>query len=347
MPSPNASAGPPPVGIDRTEAFGTAGQRWQDGRATRSGKDDVMRFMRVGPVDSERPVVVTDGTAYDLTPVTADIDGDFFARGGIEMTRRALSTRSLRPIEIQGERIGAPVARPQAVVCVGHNYSALTSECGLTPPDELVVSLKHPNSIVGPFDDIRIPPGAQRVDWEVELAVIIARRAAYLDSDEEALACIAGVTIANDVCERSHSSVNSGGQWSKAKSAPTFNPLGPALVTLDSIPDLQDLRLTCDVNDEARQDATTADMVFGVAELIRMISHYLTLEPGDVVNTGTPEGVALSGRFPYLNSGDVVELAIEGLGRQRQVLVATPARVPVITIDDEPEPRRPTRGNDD
>lgn len=306
-----------------------------------------MRFMRVGAVDSERPVVVADGTAYDLTPVTADIDGDFLSRGGIEMTRRALATRSLRSIEIQGERIGAPVARPQAVVCVGQNYAALIAELGLAPPDDPVVFLKHPNSVVGPFDDVRIPPGAEQVDWEVSLAVVIGRRAAYLETDEEALACIAGVTIANDVSERSRQLIHAGGQWSKGKSAPTFNPLGPALVSLDAIPDLQDLRLTCNVNGQARQDATTADMLFPVAPLVRMISHYLTLEPGDVVNTGTPEGVALSGRFPYLTDGDVVELAIEGLGRQRQVLVATPARAPHVSTDDEPEPRRQGRDNNE
>ena len=293
-----------------------------------------MRLMRVGPFGSERPVVVSDGEAFDLTPVTPDVDGDFFVRGGLDLTRRALATRSLRPIELEGERIGAPVARPQAVVCVGHNYAALTDELGLASNDEVILFFKHPNSVVGPFDDVLIPPGAQRLDWEVELAVVIGARAAYLDSDEEALACIAGVTIANDVSERSLQMDNSGGQWSRGKSAPTFNPLGPALVPLDAIPDVQDLHLSSRVNGEPRQDASTADMVIGIAELIRRISHYVTLEPGDIVNTGTPEGVALSGRFPYLRDGDVVELEIDGLGRQRQRLVATPAREPLMpTLD--------------
>jgi len=285
-----------------------------------------MRFMRLGPYGSERPVVVHEGRTYDLTPVTSDIDGDFFMRDGLAMTRRALATRSLRPLEIGRERVGAPVARPQAVVCVGQNYATLSDELGLPAAKEPVIFLKHPNSIVGPYDDIRIPPGAECVDWEVELAVVMGAPAAYLESDEEALACIAGVTIANDVSERSLQMSNSGGQWAKGKSAPTFNPLGPALVPLEAVQDLQNLRLNTWVNGELRQDASTGDMLFDVASLIRRISHYLTLEAGDVVNTGTPGGVAHSGRFPYLRNGDVIEMEIDGLGRQRQRLVATPPR---------------------
>ncbi len=288
-----------------------------------------MRLMRIGPLGSERPVVVSDGQAFDLSPVTADIDGDYFARGGLRMTTAALAARSLRPIELGHERVGAPVARPQAVVCVGQNYPDLCTELGLPAPSDPVLFFKHPNAVVGAFDPIVIPPRAEQVDYEIELALVMGAQAAYLESDEEALACVAGVTIANDVSERSGMTSGANGQWSAGKSAPTFCPLGPSVVPLDSLAvvgDLADLRLQLHVNGELRQDASTAQMVFSVGELVRRISQFITLEPGDVVMTGTPGGVALSGRFPYLQVGDVVELEIEGLGRQRQRLVSPSTR---------------------
>lgn len=284
-----------------------------------------MRFMRIGVRGSERPVVVTpEGQLYDLSPVTADIDGDFLSGDGITKTRAALATRSLRRIEAGKDRIGAPIARPGAVICLGANYAAHAAESGIAPPAHPVVFFKHPNTVVGPFDEIRMPAGAEKLDWEVELALVIGRTAANLASDSEALDCVAGVTIANDVSERAFQLEISGGQWSKGKSAPTFCPVGPALVPIDQIPDVQDLRLQSWVNGDVRQDSTTADMIFNVASIVRALSQVMTLDPGDLVLTGTPEGVALSGRFPYLHDGDVVELAIDGLGEQRQRVTQGP-----------------------
>jgi 2,4-diketo-3-deoxy-L-fuconate hydrolase len=203
------------------------------------------------------------------------------------------------------------------------NYAAHAAESGSSPPSVPILFFKHPNTIVGPNDDVRIPLRAQKVDWEVELAVIIGRRASYLDSPDDALTYVAGFSVSNDVSERAFQIDESGGQWSKGKTAATFNPLGPVLVPADELHDVQDLRLWSTVNGESRQDSRTRDMIFPVTRLVYDLSQYLVLEPGDVINTGTPEGVALSGRFPYLVAGDVMELGIDDLGTQRQRLVPT------------------------
>ncbi|UED85567.1 fumarylacetoacetate hydrolase family protein [Streptomyces profundus] len=284
-----------------------------------------MRLMRVGEAGRERPVLVApDGPGYyDLRPVTDDIDGAFLA--ALSEDPGLLPELSLLPrTEIAGERVGPPVARPSAVVCVGQNYAAHAVESGAEPPKQPIIFYKSPNTVVGPSDDVLIPRGSLRTDWEVELAVVIGRRARYLGSVDEALAHVAGYTVSNDVSERAYQLDDSGGQWSKGKSCETFNPLGPALVTPDEVPDPQRLRLRSWVNGEPRQDSTTGDMIFSAAVLVHHLSQYLVLEPGDIINTGTPEGVALSGRFPYLAPGDVVELEIEGLGRQRSVLRPAP-----------------------
>ncbi|MFI7583515.1 fumarylacetoacetate hydrolase family protein [Kocuria sp. M1N1S27] len=281
-----------------------------------------MELMRLGPVGREKPAVRHDGTVYDLSGVAADIDGSFLEAGGIDTVRSALSENTLPELDgAAGLRVGPPVARPGAVVCVGQNYAAHAAETGDPPPSTPIIFFKHPNTVVGPDDDVVIPPGAQKVDWEVELAVVIGRRASYLAGHEEALGCIAGFTVSNDVSERDFQIGQSGGQWSKGKCCPTFNPLGPALVPVEDLGDPQSLRLWSTVNGEARQDSTTADMVFGVAEIARHLSQYMTLDPGDVINTGTPQGVALSGRFPYLRAGNTMTVGIEGLGEQRQTVV--------------------------
>jgi 2-keto-4-pentenoate hydratase/2-oxohepta-3-ene-1,7-dioic acid hydratase in catechol pathway len=281
-----------------------------------------MRFLRLGDAGSERPAVLDhDDRAFDLTPITRDIDGEFLAGDGVSETRRALAAGTLPALDTQGLRIGAPIARPGAVVCIGQNYAAHAAESGSAPPEQPVVFFKTPNTVVGPYDDVLIPRGAEKTDWEVELAVVIGRRARYLESPEQALDHVAGYTIANDVSERAFQREHSGGQWSKGKCCETFNPLGPYLVPAIDVGDPQQLRLRSFVNGQARQDSTTADMIFSVAGLIHHLSQYLVLEPGDIVNTGTPEGVAMSGRFPYLAPGDVMELDIDGLGRQRQELV--------------------------
>lgn len=287
-----------------------------------------MRLMRIGEPGAERVVVsVGEGRILDVSDLVPDVDGPWLAGGGIERlaphVQQRLEHGLARPLG--DERIGAPIARPQAVICIGQNYAAHAAESGAAPPEEPIIFFKHPNTVVGPYDDVRIPPGAEKVDWEVELGIVIGRTARYLPSREAAMECIAGYVVANDVSERAYQLERSGTQWSKGKSSETFNPVGPELVTTDEV-DPASLRIWSRVNGEPRQDSVTADMIFDVAEIVRYLSHFLVLEPGDLINTGTPEGVALSGRFPYLTAGDVMELGIEGLGQQRQQLVAAPVQ---------------------
>lgn len=278
-----------------------------------------MEFMRLGAAGAEQAAAREDGVTYRLDGV--DIDGPFLAGGGIERTRAALAAGDLPELDgAAGLRVGAPIARPQAVMCIGQNYAAHAAESGAQPPSSPIIFLKHPNTVVGPFDDVVIPPGAEQVDWEVELGVVIGRRARYLGSPQEALEHVAGYVVCHDVSERDYQLAQSGGQWSKGKSAETFNPVGPVLVPADRV-DPQGLRLWSTVNGEPRQDSSTADMIFSVAEIVHHLSQYMVLEPGDLINTGTPQGVALSGRFPYLRAGDVVEMGIDGLGEQRQQVV--------------------------
>jgi 2,4-didehydro-3-deoxy-L-rhamnonate hydrolase len=267
------------------------------------------------------PAVVTDGATYDLSGLTRDLDGAFFAGGGIAAARAALDRGELPELATDGLRVGSPLARPGAVICIGMNYAAHAAESGAQPPEQPVLFLKTPNTVGGPDDPVAIPRGSSRTDWEVELGVVIGQHASYLDSPADSLAHVAGFVIADDLSERDFQLVVSGGQWSKGKCAPGFSPTGPWLVTPDEV-DHRGLRLRSFVNGEPRQDSSTADMVFGVEFLIHHLSQYLALEPGDLVLTGTPEGVALSGRFPYLRAGDVVELEIDGLGRQRHEMVA-------------------------
>ena len=282
-----------------------------------------MKFARLGPRGQEVPAVLADGAVLDLRSLTPDLDPAFFAADGPGRVREALDAGTLPELpEADGLRIGTPLTRPGAVICIGMNYAAHAAESGGAPPAAPVVFFKHPNTVVGPFDDVLVPRGADKVDWEVELGVVIGRRARYLDSPADALAHVAGYVLSNDVSERGFQldpSV-SGGQWGKGKCAETFNPLGPWLVPADDVADPQALGLRSFVNGAPRQDSTTADMLFGVATVVHHLSQYLVLEPGDLVNTGTPEGVALSGRFPYLSAGDVMEIEIDGLGRQRSVV---------------------------
>lgn len=277
-----------------------------------------MRLMRIGEAGRERPVVVVGDDFYDISEIFEDVDSTFWLHDGPERVRLALEIDALPQIDVTGERIGAPIARPGVVVCIGLNYAAHAAETGVAPPENLVVFYKAPNTVVGPDDDILLPPGSTKTDWEVELGVVIGKRARYLSSPAEALDHIAGFCLSNDVSEREFQLEVSGGQWSKGKSCETFNPLGPVLVTPDELGDPQRLSLTSRVNGEVRQSSSTADMIFDVASIVWELSQVMVLEPGDLINTGTPEGVAVSGRFPYLRDGDVVELEIQGLGAQRQ-----------------------------
>lgn len=281
-----------------------------------------MQFARLGPAGGEIPVAVdTDGEVLDLRPITTDISGAFLASDPVARVRHARSAGDIRALpDAGGLRRGAPVSRPGKVVCIGLNYRDHAAETGAEIPTEPIVFMKDPMTVIGPDDEVLIPRGSEKTDWEIELAVVIGRTARYCDSDEAASACIAGYAIANDVSERAFQ-LERGGQWDKGKSCETFNPLGPWLVTPDQVdPAALALRLT--VNGVVRQDGTTADMIFRPVEIVRYLSQFMVLYPGDVISTGTPAGVALAGHAPYLRPGDVVELTADGLGSQRQTVGA-------------------------
>ncbi|MEV0827565.1 fumarylacetoacetate hydrolase family protein [Nonomuraea rubra] len=278
-----------------------------------------MKLLRVGPVGQERPVVMDDaGNLRDIGE--SEIDGAFLASGGVARVREALERGELPVVEAGGARIGAPVARPGKIVCIGLNFSDHAAESGAAVSAEPVVFMKAGNTMAGPYDEVLVPRGSVKTDWEVELAVVIGQRARYLGSREEALGVIAGYAISNDVSEREFQ-LERGGQWDKGKSCETFNPMGPWLVTADEVGDPQNLAMRLWVNGELRQDGDTKNMIFDVAEVVRYLSQFMVLEPGDVINTGTPAGVAMGmAGQPYLRAGDVMELEIEGLGRQRQTV---------------------------
>lgn len=279
-----------------------------------------MKFAQLGPVGAEVPVVIGDSAVYDLRGITDAIDGDFLAGRAAEVAQ-LLAEGKLPALEgAEQLRIGSPIARPSAVICVGMNYAAHAAESGSAPPEHMVIFNKTPNTVSGPNDDVVVPKNSTKLDWEVELGIVIGTRTSYLDSPEQSEAHIAGYVVANDLSERTWQLEISGGQWGKGKSGAGFSPIGPWLVTKDEV-DAGNLRLRSWVNGEPRQDSVTSDLIFDIPTIIYELSQYMVLEPGDLILTGTPEGVALSGRFPYLKEGDVVELEIDGLGRQRQEYV--------------------------
>ncbi|MFE1440017.1 fumarylacetoacetate hydrolase family protein [Streptomyces sp. NPDC058739] len=282
-----------------------------------------MKLLRVGTAGAERPALLdADGALRDLSGLVPDIDGPLLADdAALGRIRAAEASGELPVLDATGLRIGPPVGRIGKIVCIGLNYHDHARETGAEPPAEPVVFLKAPDTVVGPYDDVLVPRRSRKTDWEVELAVVIGRTARYLASAEEGLAHVAGYAVAHDVSEREFQ-IERGGTWDKGKNCETFNPLGPWLVTADEVPDPQRLSLRLWVNGELKQDGSTAQQIFPVGEVVRYVSQFMTLYPGDVVNTGTPAGVAI-GRpepKPYLRGGDVVELEVEGLGRQRQEL---------------------------
>lgn len=278
-----------------------------------------MTFARLGSPGADIPVLQRDGRSYDLRGITADIDGAFLAADGLHRARAATDLPLLEGAERL--RVGAPIARPGKIVCIGLNYRDHAEETGAAIPAEPVIFMKDPSTVVGPFDEVLVPRQSLKTDWEVELGVIIGAEARYLDSPDDALACVAGYAVSHDVSERAFQ-LERGGQWVKGKSCETFNPLGPFLVPADEVADPQVLALRLWVNGELRQNGTTANMIFPVAHVIWYLSQFMVLHPGDLVNTGTPAGVALGMSEPqYLKAGDVVELEIDGLGRARQSLV--------------------------
>ncbi|MFJ9156041.1 fumarylacetoacetate hydrolase family protein [Streptomyces griseoviridis] len=282
-----------------------------------------MKLLRVGTTGAERPALLdADGVLRDLTGVVGDIDGTVLADDvALARVRAAAEAGDLPVIEAAGLRVGPPLGRIGKVVCIGLNYHDHARETGAEPPAEPVVFFKAPDTVIGPDDTVLVPRRSTKTDWEVELAVVIGRTARYLDSAADGLAHVAGYAVAHDVSEREFQ-IERGGTWDKGKNCETFNPLGPWLVTADEIADPQDLTLRLWVNGTLKQHGTTAEQIFPVGEVVRYVSQFMTLYPGDVINTGTPAGVAMGhpDPKPYLRAGDVVELEITGLGRQRQEL---------------------------
>jgi 2-keto-4-pentenoate hydratase/2-oxohepta-3-ene-1,7-dioic acid hydratase in catechol pathway len=279
-----------------------------------------MKLIRLGDPGREKPaVMLEDGRVMDVSPHVRDYDGAFFESGGLDRLRKLLSS-SFTVVDMKVRRLGPPIARPWKVIGIGLNYADHAKESGQPIPKEPVVFIKASNTVVGPHDDVLIPRGSEKTDWEVELGVVLGKTARYLPNPAAAAGCVAGYCISNDVSERAFQ-LERGGQWDKGKSAETFNPLGPWLVTTDEIKDPQNLSMWLDVNGERQQTGTTSTMIFGVNHLIWYLSQLMVLEPGDVITTGTPPGVGLGKKPPrFLKAGDVMELSIDGLGRQRQVL---------------------------
>jgi 2,4-diketo-3-deoxy-L-fuconate hydrolase len=281
--------------------------------------------MRIGPRGSEKPVArIDDETYVDLFDLVENFDEPFFGGGGVDRIRPVVAERAASGLvsRFAGERIGAPIARPHQILGIGLNYRDHAAETGQPVPSEPILFNKAPNSLIGPNDDVRIPRGSRKTDWEVELGVVIGRRTSYLGSVSEARDAIAGYTVVNDVSERAFQTERSG-QWVKGKSAETFNPAGPWLVTPDEIDDVLALDLWLDVNGVRRQTGSTATMVFDPYFLVHYLSQFLVLEPGDLINTGTPPGVGMGFIPPiWLQPGDVMELGITGLGSQRQTVLA-------------------------
>jgi 2,4-diketo-3-deoxy-L-fuconate hydrolase len=282
-----------------------------------------MRLIRFGEMGKENPgILLGDGARLDVSGFGSDYDEEFFARDGIlHLGLWLMENGSSAPRIDPGQRLGPPIRRPSKIVCIGLNFRDHAVESGMQIPNEPVIFFKSTTSVVGPDDDLVIPRNAQKVDWEVELAVVIGKTAKYVP-EESALEFVAGYVLHNDYSERSFQ-LERGGQWVKGKSADTFAPLGPYLATRDEIPDTTHLGMWLKVNGQFRQKSTTAQMIFDVPALVSYCSEFMTLLPGDVISTGTPAGVGLGMRPPaYLRPGDVVDLGIEGLGESRQNVIA-------------------------
>jgi 2,4-didehydro-3-deoxy-L-rhamnonate hydrolase len=282
-----------------------------------------MKLIRFGEAGKEKPgLQLADGTRVDASSFGSDYDEAFFESDGLNALRTWLIEKGDSALRVPSSvRLGPPVRRPSKIVCIGLNFRDHAAESKMEIPKEPVIFFKSTTSLVGPNDKLVIPRNGTKVDWEVELAVVIGKKALYV-SKERALEYVAGYALHNDYSER-HFQLERGGQWVKGKSADTFAPLGPFLVTPEEIPDVGHLRMWLSVNGEQRQNSSTANMIFDVATLVAYLSEFMTLLPGDVISTGTPAGVGLGMNPPqYLRAGDVVELGIEGLGESRQTVGA-------------------------
>jgi 2,4-diketo-3-deoxy-L-fuconate hydrolase len=283
-----------------------------------------MKFARIGAVGFERPAVMTAADAYvDIGELTTDVDGNFLRGLDLSALASVVSEKVASGLEapLDGQRVGSPIARPHQILCIGLNYADHAQESGMPIPQEPIVFNKAPNTLIGPNDDVLIPRGAMKTDWEVELGIVIGSPCRYLASPEEARTHIGGFVLVNDVSEREFQ-LERGGQWVKGKSCETFNPCGPFLATPDEFDDVLGLSMWLDVNGERRQTGSTSTMIFDVPFLVWYLSQFMVLEPGDLINTGTPPGVGMGMAPPqFLKVGDVMELGIDGLGSQQQRVI--------------------------
>jgi 2,4-diketo-3-deoxy-L-fuconate hydrolase len=279
-----------------------------------------MKLIRFGKEGKEKPGIHLDGKNYDLSGFIKDYDESFFEQNGLQKLEGIVNEEKLPLIE-DGQRIGSPIARPSKILCIGLNYAKHAKETGAAIPTEPILFMKSTSSLTGPFDNIIIPKNSEKTDWEVELGVVIGKKASYV-SEAEAMDYVAGYVLHNDVSERAFQ-LERGGTWDKGKGCDSFAPLGPWLVTKDEIPNPHQLRLWLSLNGKMMQDSNTDDLIFNIPQLISYSSQFMTLLPGDVISTGTPAGVGL-GFSPniYLKPGDVVELGIDGLGSSKQTAIA-------------------------
>ncbi|MET0393790.1 MAG: fumarylacetoacetate hydrolase family protein [Chitinophagaceae bacterium] len=281
-----------------------------------------MKLIRFGEPGKEKPGICIDDVYYDVSGFIKDYDEAFFANGGLpHLAWMAEQHKGMLPAVPSGARLGAPVARPSKIICIGLNYADHARETNATPPAEPVIFMKATTAVCGPFDNVIIPRNSEKTDWEVELALVIGKKASYVD-EADAMDYIAGYCLHNDVSERAYQ-LERAGTWDKGKGCDTFAPLGPWLVTKDEIADVRNLKLWLKVNDQLMQNGTTADLIFSIPFLVSYTSQFMTLLPGDIISTGTPAGVGLGFNPPvYLKPGDIVELGIEGLGTSQQKCVA-------------------------
>lgn len=279
-----------------------------------------MKLFRYGQPGAEKPGVEADGIKYDVSHLADDFNEEFFNSGGLEKLQADFDPEDASKVD-DTERIGVPVSKPSKIVCIGLNYIKHAKESGSEIPKEPVVFFKATSSLTGPYDPVTIPKNSSKTDWEVELAVIISKKASYVN-EEEAMDYVAGYAVHNDVSEREFQ-LERGGQWVKGKSCDTFAPVGPYLVTKDEIADPHNLRLWLKLNGEILQDGNTKDFIFNIPQVVSYLSQFMSLQAGDIISTGTPEGVGLGFDPPrYLKPNDVMELGIEGLGTSKQTAVA-------------------------
>ncbi len=281
-----------------------------------------MKLIRFGEPGKEKPGVCINDINYDVSGFVHDYNAVFFSNGGLpHLAWMVEQHKTMLPKVPAGTRLGCPVANPSKIVCVGLNYADHAKETGAATPAEPIIFMKSTSSIVGPYDNIVIPRNSEKTDWEVELAVVICKKASYVN-EAEAMDYVAGYALHNDVSERAFQ-LEMGGTWDKGKGCDTFAPLGPWLVTKEEVTDVNNLRLWLKVNDKIMQDGTTSNLIFNIPFLVFYISQFMTLLPGDIISTGTPAGVGLGFKPPiYLKKDDVVELGIDGLGTSKQKCVA-------------------------